>query len=220
MTHPATQELLKSPARHPAFQALLRKLTRGESGPFSLSGLVGTAKALYLVLLYQATERPLFVLVDGNKEAETLLEATEVFFDLLLEGRNLPGPQLIPALDSLPHQRVSPHSEISEKRAVGLWRLSTSTIPITIIPIAAALLRSEPAEFYRQLAITLRVGEELPLEDLVQHLDSIGYERREPVEMVGEYSLRGGILDVFPAEAAKPVRVEFFGDEIESIRPV
>ena len=185
MTHPAIQELLKSPSRHPAFQALLQRLTRGEAGPFSLSGLVGTAKALYLVLLYQATEKPLFVVVDGNKEAEALLEAAEVFFDLLFEGRNLPGPQLIPALDALPHQRVSPHSEISEKRAVGLWRLSAGSIPITIIPIAAALLRTQNAEFYRQLALTLRVGEELPLEDLVQHLESIGYQRREPVEMVG-----------------------------------
>src|SRR5205823_14036219 len=63
-----------------------------------------------------------------------------------------------------------------------------------------------------------RVGEGIPLEDLVQRLQSIGYERREPVEMVGEFSLRGGIFDVFPAEASKPVRVEFFGDEIESIR--
>ena len=170
------------------------------------------------MLLYQATEKPLFVVVDGNKEAEALLEAAEVFFDLLFEGRNLSGPQLIPALDALPHQRVSPHSEISEKRAVGLWRLSAGSIPITIIPIAAALLRTQNAGFYRQLALTLRVGEELPLEDLVQHLESIGYQRREPVEMVGEYSLRGGIFDVFPAESSKPVRVEFFGDEVESIR--
>jgi transcription-repair coupling factor (superfamily II helicase) len=80
------------------------------------------------------------------------------------------------------------------------------------------LLRTESASFYRQLALTLRTGEEMALEDLVQHLESIGYERREPVEMVGEYSVRGGIFDVFPAEAAHPVRIEFFGDEIESIR--
>lgn len=218
MTHPATQELLKSAARHPSFQALLQRLTRGEKGPFSLSGLVGTAKALYLVLLYQATERPLLVITDGNKEAETLLETTEVFFDLLLAGRNLPAPLLLPALDVLPHQHMSPHNEISEKRAVGLWRLATQTIPITIVPVASALLRVETADFYRQMALTLRPGEELSLEDLTQHLESIGYERREPVEMVGEYSLRGGIFDVFPAEASKPVRVEFFGDEIESIR--
>ncbi|MBV8551796.1 MAG: transcription-repair coupling factor [Acidobacteriaceae bacterium] len=107
---------------------------------------------------------------------------------------------------------------MAEKRAVGLWRLSAQKVPITIVPVASALLRTEPADFYRQLALTLRTGEEIPLEDLVQHLESIGYERREPVEMVGEFSVRGGIFDVFPAEAERPIRVEFFGDEIESIR--
>ena len=218
MVHPASQEILKSAARHPAFQSLVQRLTRREHGPFSLTGLAGTAKALYLALLYQATERPLLVIVDGNKQAETLLEATEVFFEMLLDGRDLPPPHLIPALDVLPHQHLSPHNEIAEKRAVGLWRLSAQRMPITIVPVTSALLKTESAEFYQQLAITLRAGEEVPLEDLVQHLQSIGYEQREPVEMVGEFSLRGGIFDVFPAESAKPVRVEFFGDEIESIR--
>ena len=218
MTHPATRELLQSAAKHPRFQALLQKLTRGEHGPFSLSGLVNTAKALYLVLLYQATEKPLFVIVDGNKQAETLLESVEVFFDMFFEGRDLPPPLLVPALDVLPHQRLSPHNEIEEKRAIALWRLSAQRVPITISPIASALLRTESADFYRQLALVLRTGEEISLEDLVQHLESIGYEKREPVEMVGEYSIRGGIFDVFPAEAARPVRIEFFGDEIESIR--
>lgn len=218
MTHPATRELLQSAARQPAFQSLLHSLLRSEHGPFSVSGLVDTAKALYIVLLYQATEKPIFVLVDGNKQAETLLESIEVFFNLLFEDHNLPSPQLVPALDVLPHQRLSPHSEIEEKRATALWRLSTQKVPITVAPVASALLRTESAEFYRQLALTLRTGEELPLEDLVQHLESIGYERREPVEMVGEYSIRGGILDVFPAESPRPSRIEFFGDEIESIR--
>ena len=101
---------------------------------------------------------------------------------------------------------------------MGLWRLASQKIPITITSVASALLRTEAADFYHQLALVLRTGEELSLEDLVQHLESIGYERREPVEMVGEYSIRGGIFDVFPAEAARPIRVEFFGDEIESIR--
>jgi transcription-repair coupling factor (superfamily II helicase) len=218
VTHPATREFLQSAAKQPAFQSLLHSLLRSERGPFSVSGLVDTAKALYIVLLYQATEKPIFVLVDGNKQAETLLESIEVFFNLLFEDHNLPSPHLVPALDVLPHQRLSPHNEIEEKRAIALWRLSTQKVPITIAPLASALLRTESAEFYRQLALTLRTGEELPLEDLVQHLESIGYERREPVELVGEYSVRGGILDVFPAESSRPARIEFFGDEIESIR--
>lgn len=218
MIHPATRDLLQSAARQADFQGLLQRLTRGEHGPFSISGLVNTAKALYLVLLYQATEKPMFVLVDGNKQAETLQESVEVFFEMLFDGRDLPPPLLLPALDILPHQRLSPHNEIAEKRAVALWRLSAHKVPITIVPVASALLRTESAEFYRQLALTLRPTEEIPIEDLVQHIESIGYERREPVEMVGEYSVRGGIFDVFPAEASRPVRIEFFGDEIESMR--
>ncbi len=218
MIHPAIRDLLQSAARQADFQILLQRLTRGEHGPFSVSGLVNTAKGLYLTLLYQATDKPLFVLVDGNKQAESLLESTEAFFGMLFEGRDLPPPQLLPALDILPHQRLSPHNEIAEKRAVALWRLSVRKMPITIVPIASALLRTESAEFYRQLALTLRAGEEIPLDDLIQHLESIGYERRDPVEMVGEYSVRGGIFDVFSTESARPVRIEFFGDEIESIR--
>jgi len=112
VTHPATREFLQSAAKQPAFQSLLHSLLRSERGPFSVSGLVDTAKALYIVLLYQATEKPIFVLVDGNKQAETLLESIEVFFNLLFEDHNLPSPHLVPALDVLPHQRLSPHNEI------------------------------------------------------------------------------------------------------------
>lgn len=196
----------------------MRKLRRGETRELSLSGLTATAKALYLVLLWQAAERPLLVIVDGAKQAEILEERIGAFFDLLASGRETQRPQTLPALDVLPHQNLSPHSEISEQRAIGLWRISTREVPITLAPIQSVLLRTESRDFYRQLALTLRVGEELALEDVITHLRSIGYEKRDPVEMVGEYSVRGGILDVFPAESLQPVRLEFFGDLIESMR--
>ena len=217
MTHPAIRDLFQSLARDAAFQEAAGRLTRDPQARLSLAGLTTTAKAIYIVLLWQATERNVVVVVDGNKEAETLSELVETFYELLVTG-DLPRPQTIPALDVLPAQRLSPHSEISEQRAIGLWRLASRKASITVTPVASALLRTEPAEFYRQLALTLRVGEEIPLEDLLAHLESIGYEKRDPVEMVGEYSLRGGILDIFPAESSKPVRVELFGDLIESIR--
>jgi transcription-repair coupling factor (superfamily II helicase) len=217
VTHPAIRDLFQSLSRDPAFQDAVSRLIRDPHARQSLSGLTTTAKALYIVLLWQATERNLVVLVDGNNRADALTELVDTFFDLLVTS-DLPRPQTIPALDVLPSQRMSPHSEISEQRAIGLWRLASRKTSITITPVASALLRTEASEFYRQLALTLRVGEEIPLQDLLAHLESIGYEKRDPVEMVGEYSLRGGILDIFPAEASKPIRIELFGDLIESIR--
>ncbi|HUS05997.1 MAG TPA: transcription-repair coupling factor [Bryobacteraceae bacterium] len=218
MTHPAIRDLFESLGREPGFQELVRRLHGEEVQRLSFSGVTNAAKALYLVLLGQRLERPLLVIVDGNKQAEALFELVDTFYSLLSTGRDEQRPQMIPALDVLPSQNLSPHSEISEQRAIGLWRLATRTVPITITPVASALLRTENREFYRQLALSLRVGDEISLDDLTAHIESIGYEKREPVEMVGEYSVRGGILDVFPAEAEKPVRVEFFGDLVESMR--
>jgi transcription-repair coupling factor (superfamily II helicase) len=217
MFHPSIRELFSGLGRHPAFQELLSRIARKSEDRLSLSGLTPTAKALYAVLLYQLTERPVFIVTDGNKQAETLFEAIETFFHLLLPGEDRDRPQLLPALDVLPGQGMSPHAEILESRATGLWKLSTRKVPITITPVASALLRIESASFYRQLALTLRPGEEIPMDELIAHLESIGYEKREPVELVGEYSVRGGILDVF-SPGAKPARVEMFGDEIESVR--
>ena len=217
MTHPAVRDLFQTLARNAAFQELTGKLLRREPGPFSLAGLTSTAKALYLVLLWQATERPIVLIADSNQRAEALAELTGTFFDLLISHSGA-GPQLLPALDVLPGQKLSPHSDITGQRAMVLWRLANSGVPITIAPAASALLRTHAGDYYRRLALELRVGEELPLDAIETHLQSIGYERRDPVEMVGEYSIRGGILDVFPADSSRPLRVEFFGDEIESIR--
>jgi transcription-repair coupling factor (superfamily II helicase) len=217
VTHPGVRDLFQTLSRHAAFQDLAGKLARRETGFFSLAGLTPTAKALYLVLLWQATERPLLVIADSSQRVESLAELIETFFNLLVPHSGA-GPQLIPALDVLPGQKLSPHAEIMGERAIGLWRMAHADAPIVIAPVASALFRTHAAEYYRRLALELRTGEELPLDTIEAHLKSIGYEKRDPVEMVGEYSIRGGILDVFPADNARPLRVEFFGDEIESIR--
>lgn len=217
MVHPAIRDLFSSLARGRAFTELVHAL-RSPGATVRLSGLTPTAKALYLVLLWQATERAMLVITADNKQAEALSEMIETFFELLVSSRHAGSPQFLPALDVIPGQKLSPHSDILERRAVGLWRMATSKAPITTVPAAAALWRAEAPEFYRQLALSLRVNEEAPLEDLIEYLEASGYERREPVEMVGDFSRRGGILDVFPPESTKPVRIEFFGDLIESMR--
>ena len=127
-----------------------------------------------------------------------------------------PAPACLGRASRRRSSRRTPKSPSSAPSACGAS--PTAAAPITIVPVAAALLRIHDAAYYRRLALDLRVGEEFPLDAIATHLESIGYSRRDPVEMVGEYSIRGGILDVFGAETARPLRVEFFGDEIESIR--
>ena len=216
MIHPAIRDLLQSAGRHLEFQECLRKLNGPQ--PVTLAGLTTTAKALYAVLLWQLTERPLIVVADGNKQAEALFEAIETFHELMISGRERAACVLLPGVDVLPMQRMSPHAEICEQRAVGLWRMATGRAAITVAPVPSVLLRIHPGDFYRQLALSLRVGDEVPLEDVVGHLESVGYERRDPVEMVGEFSVRGGILDAFSPEAPRPVRIDLFGDQVDSMR--
>lgn len=148
MIHPAVRDLFLDLARHPAFQAAQRRLLSG--GNSSISGLTTTAKAAYSTLLWQATARPLIIVVDGNKEAEALSEIVETFFKLMAP-EVAGGPQLLPTLDTLPLQNLSPHAEILEERAIGLWRLSTQRVPVTVLPISAALMRIARPSFIANL---------------------------------------------------------------------
>ena len=101
---------------------------------------------------------------------------------------------------------------------MALWSLARGGARVIFAPVAAALGRFRDNAFYASLALELKVGDELNLDDLVEHLRSVGYEPGEPVAAVGQYSVRGGIVDAFPPEAEWPFRLEFFGDQLESVR--
>ncbi|MGQ9635679.1 MAG: transcription-repair coupling factor [Bryobacteraceae bacterium] len=218
MTHPEFRDLLAAAARHPSFRQLLRRIESEAAPQQWVTGLTPTAAALYAVLLYQFSGKPLIVITAGQAEAELVLESATAFFNVVVSASGADRPQLLPEWDVVPHQGLSPHSAISQQRAVAFWRLATSHAPLTVVPVRAALIRTEEPEFYRQLALSLQVGEEVPFEQVAEHLAAIGYQRRDPVEMVGEFCVRGGILDVFSPESPRPVRIEFLGDLVESIR--
>ena len=176
-----------------------------------------TARSLYIPLFARAAKQPVIVLVADNRAAEAL-EPT------LRAGCELTGavdPALVvrlPAHDVLPFENLSPHPDVQEQRAAALFKLATGAVSILIAPVEAAALRLFDRDYYAGLAVTLKRGEEVDVEVLTGHLASVGYTQMDLVEMPGQFTRRGGILDVYSPEADRPVRIEFFGDEIETIR--
>ena len=205
-------------ARHPTFMALVQAVREPAPGRLRLSGLNATAKALYLLLLYKLTDRPLVVLVESNSVAETLCETLTAFHDLLDFSKHRGSPFILPAHEVLPYHGQSPHPEVSERRGIGLWRIAEGAASIAVVPIRSALMKVPRKDFLRNLAWRIETGDEFFVEDLLEGLASVGYEKRDPVEMVGQYSLRGGIIDVYSPEAPHPIRIEMLGDQVESIR--
>ena len=216
MLLPFVRELFADVERLPAFTRAASHL-RESTGRIRVTGLSAAAKALIVVLLRRATERPFLLVVADNRATEDLLPVVRAFSELT--GAADPDSVVsLPARDVLPFQNLSPHPEIQEERAVALWKIATGRASIVISPVAATTLRLRSPEYYADLARVLRRGESFDLETLLRHLNTIGYIAADVVEMPGQYAVRGGILDVYSPESDRPVRVEFFGDEVESMR--
>jgi transcription-repair coupling factor (superfamily II helicase) len=216
MILPFVRELLADLENSVPFDRVRRHLSSG-SGRRRVSGLTFTARALYLPLFVRAARAPCVILVADNKAAESLHAA--VLSTCELTGA-LPADSVLrlPAHDVLPFENLSPHPEIQEMRAATLWKIATGAAQLVIAPVEAACMRLFTREHYASLALHLKRGEEYLPDMLVEHLLSVGYTRVDVVEMPGQVTLRGGILDVYSPEMDRPVRVDFFGDEIESIR--
>ncbi len=182
-----------------------------------ISGLTATARAIYLPLLVRTAKEPVFVVVSDNRAAEALQLTVQAACDLTGElDRN--AVVRLPAHDVLPFENLSPHPDIQEQRAVTLWKIARGAVKLIILPIESACYRVFSTQHYANLTCTLRRGEETDPETLVEHLASVGYQPVDMVEMRGQYALRGGILDIYPPELDGPLRIEFLGDEIESMR--
>ena len=216
MLFPAVTELLGHLARLPALDEAFEALRQG-SRTEEVAGLTQPAKALVAALAATELRMPTLVLVEDERRAASLLEALD-FFYRTVNGRSATPALLLPALDTLPGLGAGPHPEILEARAWTLSRFVSGQCSVVVSPIEATLLRFAPPQFYESLSLALARDGEISLEEVVGHLTKTGYIRTELVEMEGQFSVRGGILDVFPAEGTKPVRIELLGDTVESLR--
>ena len=217
---PNLRSLLNPILDHAAFRGAMQALSGEASGPrppVTISGLTSSTKALVVAGLAHKLSRPVVVLTSDNETADNLQRTTSTFYGWL-EPLSSPAVLTLPALDCSPYEGRSPHAEILEQRAVTLWSVTRGRTRVLYVPVAAALGRFRERAFYSSLALEIKVGDELDLDDLTEHLGGVGYEREEPVSDVGQFSVRGGIVDIFPPEAEWPFRIEFFGDQIESLR--
>jgi transcription-repair coupling factor (superfamily II helicase) len=216
MILPFVRELFADVENLPSFSRVATHL-KSATGRIRVSGLTPTAKSLISSLLPHALNRPLVVVVADNKTAEAMFPLVQSFCEL--SGSVTPeAVVLLPAYDVLPFENMSPHAEIQEARAKALWKITTGAARIVITPASATTMKLHAPEFYFDSAQVFRRGETVDVDTIVAHLNTVGYTKTDVVEMPGEYALRGGILDVYPPEADRPLRVEFFGDEVESVR--
>src|ERR1035438_1685155 len=216
MILPFVREIFAELEQTSGFERVRRHLSL-RSGRRRVSGLTATARALYVPLMARAAKQLVVVVVADNKAAEALEAALRAGCELT--GAVDPAAVVrLPAHDVLPFENLSPHPDVQEQRASALWKLATGAVSILIAPVESAALRLFDRDYYAGLAVTLRRGEEVDVEVLTGHLASVGYTQMDLVEMPGQFTRRGGILDVYSPEADRPVRIEFFGDEIETIR--
>ncbi|MFB3738632.1 MAG: CarD family transcriptional regulator, partial [Candidatus Velamenicoccus archaeovorus] len=164
-----------------------------------------------LAALARALESPVLAVTPGPREAEILARGVGAFL----------GPEraaLFPAWEALPYEGISPSPETASRRAEAARALRRARGPFVLVTPAHAALTGLVPSIGQHDPLVLAAGATVASDGLAERLVDLGYVRSEVVEHRGEFALRGGIVDVFPGTARRPVRLELFGDEVESLR--
>ena len=176
------------------------------------SGMAGAQKAHAACALAARTGRPLLFLCDSERSATQTMEDLSA----LLGG----GVSLLPAREITFYQDVAASREVAYRRIEAMRKVLSGDARAIVAPADALLHRMMPREAFNRNTISLRVGDVTPIDQLIERLLAAGYTREYMVEGKGQFSVRGGIIDVYPADALSAVRIEFFDDELDSIRAV
>jgi transcription-repair coupling factor (superfamily II helicase) len=191
--------------------ATLVENVRAGSGHLILSGWAGSGKAWVLAAALERLNRNLTVVCPSDQQARQMKEDLATFLGEE-KARLFPGWEL-----KLLQPEV-PDPEVVSERFETLLALLEKRKCIVVTSVAALHQPSLTPECFQSSLVKLKLGQETEVADLVTALERLGFKRTAWVEEVGDYSVRGGILDLFPYSLANPVRIEFFGNQIESIR--
>ena len=182
--------------------------------PFDVIGLSDAAAAYAAARIYRAHRVPMLLVAAAAKDAERFVE--EIAFYL----KDLAASILFfPPYHISPFKLMAYHTETAGRRVHTLYQILESPRPPVVVTTAGALMqRLMPKQVLMDFAELLVTGEEIDRDGLVQKLVDGGYSRAAMVEALGDFGLRGGILDVFTPQHSQPLRIEFYGDLVESIR--
>ena len=181
------------------------------------TGLANGSGALILAALLRDYAGPTLVLTGDRKHAQTFLDDL-AFFLRDPDGADSARLMPYPAYDVAPFESISPHGTIMAQRARCLESLAAGRRPIIVAPIEATMNRVLPRPAFLAGRQTINVPDLFERDVLVADLLAIGYRIVPLVEEVGELAVRGDIIDVFAPAYEQPIRIELFGDEVESIR--
>ena len=188
-------------------------------GAKRIQGLQGGARAYILSLVAEKIRRPILVVTATDRDAENLYDDLRFFLgeesSLSPFGKRL---HLFPSWEIFPFEKLSPHPDNLAARLEGLYKFLEETSPIVVATPAALMQKVIPREALKQSYVYLIAGQELSRENLLEHLVQWGFQNVPLVEDRGDFSVRGGIVDLFSPGYARPLRLEFDGDRLDSIR--
>jgi len=193
------------------FAELCNALNNPAESPLTVTGLAGSSESLLLRGLTEDLGRPILVVTQLPDEAN----------DLYDDLRFLMGPNRVghyPSRQILPYDFRAPVGEILGKRISTLAGMLSGECKIVICPVRALLEPTIPVKQLEESRVELVQGEETDLDDLVRRLVRLGFRRVPLVEEVGDFAMRGGLIDFFTPGSEAPVRVELFGNEVDTIR--
>jgi transcription-repair coupling factor (superfamily II helicase) len=193
-----------------AVRALLARLP-APGGRITVGGAPGSAGTSLVAALHRRSGRVLVVVAPDPAEAASAEADLEV---LLGAGTSA----LYPQREALPYESSEPHLEIGGLRVEAVEALFSGRVRMFVTTLRALQERAPVPDRLARLRLTLEVGEQRPFTELVAALEERGFERVALVEEVGQFAVRGGLLDLFSFGSPEPIRVEFWGDEISSIR--
>lgn len=176
-----------------------------------VAGLSGSARSLLVSVLNESVNRPILLVTHQLAQAQQL-------YDDLVELAGEKDVHLYPVNELIASEIAIASPELKSQRIESLTAWSQKKKGILIAPVAAMKRILPPTNYWGQYQLNFRYGEEIQLENYLASLVDMGYERTEMVSAPGEFSRRGGIIDIYPVTETHPVRIELFGEEIDSIR--